>query len=63
MMIGKINDMKMKFGRKVTLRKTEKTKVDSEISVKGVIQPSESMSKKAWIWDKATIDCLARIEN
>ena len=36
MVIDKINDMKMKLGSKVTLKKTGKTKVDSEISVKAV---------------------------
>ena len=36
MVIDKINDMKMKFGSKVTLRKAGKTKVDSEISIKAV---------------------------
>ena len=36
MMIDKINDLKMKHGSKVTLRKTGKAKVDSEISVKAV---------------------------
>ena len=36
MVIDKINDMKMKLGSKVTLRKTGKTKVDSEISAKAV---------------------------
>ena len=34
--MDKINDMKMKFGSKVTLSKTGKAKVDSEISVKAV---------------------------
>ena len=34
--IDKINDMKMKLGSKVTLRKAGKTKVDSEISIKAV---------------------------
>ena len=34
--IGKINDMKMKFGSKVTLGKTGKTKMDSQISAKAV---------------------------
>ena len=34
MMMDKINDMKMKPGSKVTLRKAGKTKVDSEISIK-----------------------------
>ena len=33
---GKINDKKMKLGSKVTLRKTGKTKLDSEISAKAV---------------------------
>ena len=35
-MIDKINDTKMKLGSRVTLRKTGKTKVDSEISAKAV---------------------------
>ena len=36
MVIDKINDMKMKLGSKMTLRKAGKTKVDSEISIKAV---------------------------
>ena len=36
MVIDKINDMKMKLGSKVTLRKTVKVKVESGISVKAV---------------------------
>ena len=36
LVIGKINEMKMKLGSKVTLRKAGKTKVDSEISIKAV---------------------------
>ena len=36
MVIDKINDMKMKLGNKVILRKTEKTKVGSELSAKAV---------------------------
>ena len=36
MVIDKINDMKMKLGSTVTLRKAGKTKVDSEISIKAV---------------------------
>ena len=35
-MIDRINEMKMKLGSKVTLRKAGKTKVDSEISIKAV---------------------------
>ena len=36
MVIDKTNDMKMKLGCKMTLKKTGKAKVDSEISVKAV---------------------------
>ena len=36
MVIDKINNMKMKLGSKVTLRKSGKAKVDSDISVKAV---------------------------
>ena len=36
MVIDNINDVKMKLGRKVTLRKAGKTKVDSEISIKNI---------------------------
>ena len=36
MVIDKINEMKMKLGSKVILRKTGKANVDSEISIKAV---------------------------
>ena len=36
LVIAKINEMKMKLGRKVVLRKSGNTKVDSEISIKAV---------------------------
>ena len=36
MVIDRINEMKMKLGSKVTLRKAGKTKMDSEISIKAV---------------------------
>ena len=36
MVIDRINELKMKLGSKVTLRKTGKTKVDSKISMKAV---------------------------
>ena len=39
MVIDKINEMKMKLGSKLTLRKAGKTKVVSEISKKLSIQP------------------------
>ena len=36
LVIDKIDEMKMKLGSKVTLRKAGKTKLDSEISIKAV---------------------------
>ena len=36
LVIDKINELKMKLGSKVTLRKAEKTKVDSKLSMKAV---------------------------
>ena len=36
LVIDQINEMKMKLGSKVTLRKAVKTKVDYEISIKAV---------------------------
>ena len=36
LVIDKINEMKMKLGSKVLLRKAGKTKVDSQISMKAV---------------------------
>ena len=36
MLIDRLNELKMKLGSKVTLRKAGKTKVDSEISIKSV---------------------------
>ena len=39
MMIHNFNEMKMKLGSKVTLRKAGKTKVVSEVSKKLSIQP------------------------
>ena len=36
LVIDKINEMKMKLGSNVILRKTVKTKVDSEFSIKSV---------------------------
>ena len=67
MMIDRINEMKMKLGSKVTLRKAGKTKVDSEISIKAVNSISikavkENASKKPWTWDRLMIDCLALTE-
>ena len=61
LVIDKINEMKMKLGSKVTLRKAGKTKVDSEISTKAVNSAKKNESKKLWIWDRVMIDCLAQI--
>ena len=36
MVIDRVNEMKMKLGSKVTLRKAGKTEVDSELSMKAV---------------------------
>ena len=43
MVIDKINDIKMKLGNKVTLRKTGKTKVVSEHSAKAKVKRIEDV--------------------
>ena len=58
MVIDSINDVKIKLGSKVTLRKTEKMKLQQRLST----QPNESVSKMSWIWGKAMTDCLSRLE-
>ena len=55
--------MKMKIDSKVALRKAGKTKVDSEMSLKAVNSAKWKRVEEAWIWDEATIDCLAQIES
>ena len=62
MVIDRINEMKMKLGSKVTLRKTGKAKVDSEILVKAVNSAKKNASKKLWTWDRVMIDCLAQTD-
>ena len=47
MVIDRINEMKMKLGSKVTLKKAEKTKVDSEISIKAVISAKRKRVEEA----------------
>ena len=47
MVSDKINDIKMKLGSKVTLRKAGKTKVDSEISLKAVNSAKRKRVKEA----------------
>ena len=46
MEIDNINDMKLKFGSKVILRKAGKTKVDSESSVKADNSAKEAMDNE-----------------
>ena len=47
MVIDKINDMKMKLGSKVTLRKAGKTKMDSKISMKAVNSAKRKLVEEA----------------
>ena len=47
LVIDKINEMKMKLGSKVTLRKARKTKVDSEISMKAINSAKRKRVKEA----------------
>ena len=61
LLINKINEMKMKLGSTVVLRKAEKTKVDSEISIKVVNSAKRKRVDEA-ISDKVMIDCLAQTE-
>ena len=61
LLINKINEMKMKLGNTVVLRKAEKTKVDSEISIKVVNSAKRKRVDEA-ISDKVMIDCLAQTE-
>ena len=60
LVIDKINEVKMKLGSKVILRKAGKAKVDSEFSMKAVNSAKRKESKKLWIWDRVKIDCLAQ---
>ena len=62
MVIDKITDMKIKLGSKVTLIKTGKTKVDSEIPIKADNSAKKSVWKKPLTWDKVMTDCLAQAE-
>ena len=47
MVIDRINEMKMKLGSKMTLKKAEKTKVDSKISIKAVISAKRKRVEEA----------------
>ena len=47
LVIDKINEMKMKLGSKVILRKVGKAKVDSEISIKAVISAKRKRVEEA----------------
>ena len=48
LVIDKINEMKMKLGSKVVLRKASKTKVDSEISIKAVNSAKKKASRRSY---------------
>ena len=63
MLIDKINDMKMKLGSKLTLRKTGRTKVHSEISAKAVNSAKRKRVEKVMDMGKMTTECLAEIEH
>ena len=60
--IDMINGMKMKPGSKVTLRKTGKTKVDSEFSAKAVNSAKQKRVEDFMHMGKAMTDFLARPE-
>ena len=47
LMIDKLNEMKMKLGSKVIPRRVEKTKVDSEISMKAVNSAKKKTSRRS----------------
>ena len=59
-MIDKVNDMKKKLGNKTTLRKTVKTKVDSDLSTKAI--NSAKRKQTGDVMDIAMADWLARPE-
>ena len=48
LVINKINEMKMKLGSKVVLRKGGKTKVDAEISIKAVNSAKKKTSRQSY---------------
>ena len=60
-MIDNINDLKIKLGGKVTLRKTGKIKVDSELSAKAFKSSKRKRVGDGMVWGKAMTDCLARL--
>ena len=60
MVIARINEMKMKLGSKVTLRKAGKTKVDFKISMKAVNSDKRKRVEEPMAWDRVMIDCLAQ---
>ena len=61
--IDKINDMKMKLGTKVTLKKKlGRQKWILNFQLRLLTQQNESESKMSRTWGKAMTDCLARPE-
>ena len=55
--------MKIKLGSKVTVRKTGKTKVDSEISAKAVNSAKRKRVEEDMDMGQVTTDCLVQIEH
>ena len=62
MAIDKMDDMKMKLWNKLTLGKTGKTRVDSELSAKAVISAKRKRIENVMDMSKAMTGCLARPE-
>ena len=60
LVIDKVNEMKMKPGSKMTLRKAGKTKVDSEISIKAVNSAKRKRVEETMDLGQGMIDCLAQ---
>ena len=63
MVIDKINDMKIKLGCKVALRKTGKAKVDYELSLKAVNSAKQKRIVEIMDMGQGVTDCRAQIEN
>ena len=57
MVIGRIKEMKMKLGSRVTLRKAGKTKVDSEFSIKAVNSAKRKRVEEIMDMGQVDTDC------
>ena len=63
MVIDKIDDMKMKLGSLIALRKIGKAKMDSEISIKAVNSAKRKRVEEIMDMGQAKTNCRAQIEN